>query len=85
MKKFALISKVKKPRLFINNNDVIIKMFSNEVGFVTLNQEIAKPFIDRGELIVLNGGAISEDPLTLTWYTRPEMPKYFQEIIKAIK
>lgn len=85
LKKFDLVGKVKKPRLFINNNEAIIKMFSNGIGYGTLTQEIAKPFIERGELITLNSGSVMEDPLALVWYNRPEMPKYFSEIIKAIK
>lgn len=85
MKKFELIAKIKKPRLFVNNNEAIIKMFSSGVGFGTLTQEIAKPLLERGDLILLNGGFIMEDPLALVWYQRPEMPKYFSAIVKAIK
>ena len=80
-----MISKIKKPRLFVNNNEAIIKMFSGGVGFGTLTQEIAKPHIESGDLIVLNGAHVMEDPLALIWYNRPEMPKYFEELIKAIR
>ena len=85
LKKYDLISKIKKPRLFVNNNEAIIKMFSSGVGFGTLTQEIAKPHIESGDLIVLNGAHVMEDPLALIWYNRPEMPKYFEELIKAIR
>jgi len=85
LKKFNLLSKLKKPRLFANNNETIIKLFSQGVGFGTLTQEIAKPHLDEGNLIILNGGAAMEDSLALTWYPRPEMPKYFRAIVDAIK
>ena len=71
--------------MFVNNNDAIIKMFSNGVGFGTLTQEIAKPYIEAGDLIVLNGGAVMEDPLALVWYNRPEVPLYLKEILKVLK
>ena len=85
LKKFDLIGKVKRPRIFTNNNESIIKLFSRGVGFGTLTQEIAKPYLDSGAITLLNGGAIMEDPLALAWYPRPEMPKYFKAIVQAIK
>ncbi|MBC7458504.1 MAG: LysR family transcriptional regulator [Bdellovibrionaceae bacterium] len=85
LKKHDLISKIKNPRLFINNNEAIIQMFSDAVGFGTLTQEIAKPFLDSEKLITLNSGLIMEDPLALIWYNRPELPKYFEELLKVIR
>ncbi|MGZ3768596.1 MAG: LysR family transcriptional regulator [Bdellovibrio sp.] len=84
-KKFDFLSKLQNPRLFVNNNEALIKLFCQGVGFGTLTQEIAKPYLDSGKLITLNGGAVMEEPLALTWYPRPEMPKYFSSIIKCIK
>lgn len=85
LKKFNLLAKLGRPRLFANNNEVIIKLFSQGVGFGTLTQEVAKPHLDSGDLIALNGGAVMEDPLALAWYPRPEMPGYFRALINAIK
>lgn len=85
LKKFELLSKLKKQRLFANNNEAIIKLFSKGTGFGTLTQEIARPHLESDSLIVLNGGAVMEDPLALTWYPRPEMPGYLQAIVRAIK
>jgi LysR family transcriptional regulator, chromosome initiation inhibitor len=85
LKKFGLLSKMKKPRLFANDNEAIIKLFSHEVGFGTLTLEIAKPHLDSGQLISLNGGAVMDAPLALTWYPRPAMPRYFRAIVDAIK
>lgn len=85
LKKFDLVSGMKQPRLFVNNNEAIIKLFSHGVGFGTLTQEIARPYLDSGDLVVLNGGAVMEDPLALAWYPRPEMPGYLKAIIASIK
>lgn len=85
LKKFDLVSQLKRPRLFVNNNEAIIRYFNCGIGFGTLTQEIAKPHLDAGDLVVLNGGAVMEDPLALVWYPRPEMPPYFKAIINSIK
>lgn len=85
LKKFDLLSDVRRPRLFVNNNEAIIKLFCKGVGFGALTQEIAKPFLESGELITLNGGAVMEDPLALVWYPRTEMPGYLKAIIAGIK
>jgi LysR family transcriptional regulator, chromosome initiation inhibitor len=85
LKKFNLASHVSKARLFANNNESIIKLFCKGVGFGTLTHEIAKPHIESGELIALNGGAIMEDELAAAWYPRPEIPAYFKAIIGVLK
>jgi LysR family transcriptional regulator, chromosome initiation inhibitor len=85
LKKFDLLAKTKKPRLFANNNESIIKLFSRGIGFGTLTQEIAKPYLESGALILLNNGMVMDDPLALVWYPRPEMPKYFRAVVNAIK
>ena len=85
LKKFNLVSELGRPRLFVNNNEAIIKLFREGVGFGTLTQEIAKSHLENGELITLNAGAIMEDPIALTWYPRPEMPEYLKAVISSIK
>ena len=85
LKKFNFQSEIKRPRLFVNNNEAIIKLFCNGVGFGALTQEIAKPFLESGELILLNGGNVMENPLALVWYPRTEMPGYLNAIISGIK
>lgn len=85
LKKFDLADQLVRPRLFVNNNEAIVKYFSQGIGFGTLTQEIAKPHLEAGQIIALNGGAVMEDPLALTWYPRPEMPAYFKAIIDSIR
>lgn len=85
LRKFGLLSKVKRDRLFVNNNEAIAKLFSIGAGFGTLTQEIAKPYLDSGKIIALNNGGSVEDPLALVWYPRHEMPEYFQVILDCVK
>lgn len=85
LKKFDLAALIKKPRLFVNSNEAIIKLFHSGIGFGTLTQEIAKPYLESGGLVALNGGSVMEDPLALAWYPRPEVPLYFKAIIHSLK
>jgi LysR family transcriptional regulator, chromosome initiation inhibitor len=85
LKRFDLIGRLKQPRLYANNNDVIIKLFAAGVGFGTLTQEIAAPHLAAGTLITLNGGAVMEDALALAWYPRPHPPEYFAALVKALR
>ena len=85
LKKFDLMAKLKKPRLYLNSNDAIAKYFSKGIGFGTLTLETAKPYFDSGELINLCSGKVLEEPLALVWYPRPVLPAYFKAIIRAIR
>ena len=85
LRKFKLLEQLKRPRLYVNSNEIIINFFRRAIGFGTLTHDIAKPFLDSGELITLNNGAVLEDLLALVWYARPQMSPYFQTILKAIK
>jgi LysR family transcriptional regulator, chromosome initiation inhibitor len=84
LKKFDL-GPLKRPRLFVNNNDAILRLFIEGVGFGTLTHEIAQPYVQNGDLILLNGGASMEESLALVWYPRTQMPVYFKAIIAAIR
>jgi len=85
LEKFGL-EKIKRPdRIFINENEALVRMFIAGVGYGTLTEDIAKPYIENGKLIKLNRGQIFEDPLALVWYPRHEMTEYFQDLIRSIK
>lgn len=85
LKTFSIAKPLGKPRVFVNSNEAIIKLFCKGIGFGTLTQEIAKPYLESGELITLNGGSAMEEPLAIAWYPRPETPNYFKAIIACIK
>jgi len=85
LKKHKLVSNLKKTRIFVNSNESIIQMFSKGIGFGTLTQEIAKSFIETNKLIQLNGGSVMDDPQSICWYPRHQLPSYMNDIIKSIK
>jgi len=74
-----------KPRLFVNENETLIRLFAEGVGFGTLTEDVAKPHLASGDLILLNKGQTLEDPLALAWYPRPQRPRYFDDLIHGIK
>jgi DNA-binding transcriptional LysR family regulator len=76
---------INKKRLFVNNNEALINLFSGGIGFGTLTESIARPHIESGALIALNQSKTIEDQLALVWYPRPVKQQYFEEIIKSIK
>lgn len=85
LKKFDLESEVGKSRIFVNQNQALARMISTGVGYGTLTESIASPFIASGELIKLNRGQVMEDPLALIWYSRSREMEYFDSVIRAIK
>jgi len=85
LKKFNL-EKTKRPdRLFVNENASLIRMFAAGIGYGTLTEDIAKPYLESGELIRLNRGQVLEDPLALVWYPRHEKSNYFHDLIRSVK
>jgi LysR family transcriptional regulator (chromosome initiation inhibitor) len=85
LKSYSLLSYVKRPRIFANNNATLIQLLITGAGFGTLTQEIAKPQIEADTLLALNNGSFAENPLALVWYPRPIMPKYFEDVVRTIK
>ena len=85
LSKFGLEKSKRPDRLYVNENTALIRMFAAGIGFGTLTEDTAKPYIENGELIKLNRGQVFEDPLALTWYPRQEKSDYFQDIIRSWK
>lgn len=78
------LAKPTRARLFVNENEALIRMFEAGAGFGTLTESVARPALDSGRLITLNRGQAMEDPLALIWYPRPQMPELLKAVIKAI-
>jgi LysR family transcriptional regulator (chromosome initiation inhibitor) len=85
LKTFDLLSHARPDRIYANANDALITLIKHGVGYGTLLQEVAAPWLQNGELIQLNSGKVVENPIALAWYPRREMPKYFQKIIHTLK
>jgi len=85
LKNFNLMNFKRRSRLFINENESLIQLFIAGVGFGTLTEIVAKPYIENGSLIKLNRGQCLESPLAFAWYPRHEKAAYFHDIIRSIK
>lgn len=85
LKRFGLSGAPRPSRLFANSNEAVIQMFQHGVGYGTLTQEVARPHLQSGRLITLNGGAVHESPHALAWYPRPEMPGYLRAVVDSIR
>lgn len=84
LKHFDLLTLAQKERHFVNNIDSMAELVAAEVGYTTLPNEIAKPYIEQKKLMFLNEGKSFEFQPVLTWYPRVEMPTYFAAIIDKI-
>lgn len=84
LNKFNLAYDFRKGRHFANNPLHLAELVAAGVGFSVLVKEFAMPFIASNKLIVLNDNQIMNLYPFLVWYERPELPRYFSEIINAI-
>lgn len=84
LKHFNLFKLAQSERLFVNRTESLAKMIAEGYGYGVLTEEFSKPYLDSNQLIALNAGKAYENRLVLAWYTRPEPPKYFSSLIKAI-
>ena len=84
LRKFDLLKHAQPERLFVNRTDSLLKMFIDGYGYGVLTKEFSKSSLASGELMTLNAGKAYDHLMALAWYQRPEPPKYFSSIIKAI-
>ncbi len=85
LKKFELEKTTRPDRLFVNENAALIRMFIHGVGYGTLTDDLARSYIENGDLIKINRGQPYEEPLALVWYPRHERSDYFHDLIRSIK
>tara|TARA_Y100000590_G_C15735209_1_gene1018297 strand:+ start:922 stop:1785 length:864 start_codon:yes stop_codon:yes gene_type:complete len=85
LRSFSLLGHVSKSRHFVNENASLIEMFSDGIGYGTLNSEIASRYIKEGKISSLNNGKTFQQEHALAWYPRTEMPTYFEDIVSCIK
>ncbi len=84
LKKYNLFKVAQHKRYFANRTEDLALLVTEGIGYTALAMEFAKPYIDKKQLIVLNQGKKFDVFPVLAWYDRPEPPKYFSAIIKAI-
>jgi DNA-binding transcriptional LysR family regulator len=84
LKHFDLFETTKHERHFVNRPEALSLMLTTGLGYGVLTREFSKPYIEEGELIVLNSGKTYQNKLALAWYNRPEPSPYFSKLIEAI-
>ncbi len=84
LKHFDLFKLAKPSRYFINRTENLALLVAEGIGYTTLAKEFAQPYIDNQQLIFLNKARTFNITPYLAWYSRPEPPKFFSAIIKAI-
>src|SRR5262249_38662025 len=85
LEEFNLSDYPEQERLFANENQVLLNLIIQGVGFSVVPREIAEAHIKAGELIVLNQNRSLKIDMALAWYPREYRPDYFDEIIQSIK
>jgi len=85
LKKYRLDNFARKEGHYVNNTDALVSIIKNEKGYSVLSKRFVEPYIKRKELADINDGKEARIGFALAWYPRHEMPKYFKEIIKAIR
>lgn len=85
LKQFELFQFARHERYFANRTDLLCMMVRNGIGYGVLTREFAKPYIQSGELMMLNSGQCYDHYMSLAWYERHEPPAYFKALIEAIQ
>ena len=84
LKKYKLLKNVSLSRHYANNIDAMTSMIQAGLGFSSLTEEFAEPFIKDGSLIYLDKEKHLDYSVALAWYPRSEMPNYFKDLIHAM-
>ena len=84
LEKYKLKSKSLKERHFANNNDALMSMVENGLGYSVLSEEFAKFAVANKKIVDLLPDHFYDYKIALAWYHRPVMTSYFKKIISAI-
>lgn len=84
LKKFDLFHHVYPMRHFVNRVDSLIDLMIHGFGYSTLTKEVAQPYLDKQQLVLLNRGLVYEHRPIMAWYDHPKPPAYFSMLIDTI-
>lgn len=84
LKKYRLFNLCSKDRYFINSNDNLIRLLAHGVGYTVLTEDVLKNYAHNKKIIILNDNKYYQQPVSLCWYQRPNMPEYFKKLIDCI-
>lgn len=84
LQEYDLLDRTNSSRYFVNHTEMIADLVCKGVGYTTLTREFVKPYVDAGDMIILNESKTFDVQPYLAWFSRPEPPRYFQRLIDAI-
>ncbi|WP_374034322.1 LysR family transcriptional regulator [Bdellovibrio bacteriovorus] len=84
LKKYKLADKAQKLRNYANNIDALTYMLQQGLGYSTLTEEFARPYIKDGSLCLLASDLHLDYSVALAWYPRTEMPPYFKQLVESL-
>lgn len=85
LKAYNLRHQKNQDRYFVNDTESMLKMIINGVGYGVLTKELCAPYVESGDLFVLNAGKAYHHAIMLAWYPRAKAPAYFQALLEAIQ
>ncbi|MGE3260443.1 MAG: LysR family transcriptional regulator [Bacteriovoracia bacterium] len=85
LKSFDCLAHLKRPRLYVNENQALQNFLTLGVGFGLLPRELAADLIHEEKLVALNQGRAFKIEVALAWYPRAEPPAYFQALVSAMQ
>jgi DNA-binding transcriptional LysR family regulator len=83
LKKYNLFDDCQKERYFVNSIDNLIELLANGIGYSVLTEDIFNQYKNK-KITVFNYSKNYEQAVSLCWYSRPNMPEYFKDLIDAI-
>ena len=84
LKQVQLFTHGQHRRHFVNRTDSMATLLVHGVGYGLLTKEFSAPYLERGELMILNAEHPYQNTMHLAWYPRPHMPDYLQQLIERI-
>lgn len=84
LERYGLSHMNRHQRYYVNSTVNIAQLIGSAMGYSVLAKEFAEPYVQAGDLYILNHGQTLNIQPYLAWYDRPQPPRYFQEIIDAI-
>ena len=85
LKSLRLKTVLSRSRIFVNDNEALVRMVKMGVGIATLTESVARRPVEEGRIVLLNSGKQMDDPLALVWYPRSQKMDYFEDLVRAIK
>ncbi len=85
LKHHKLFDQAKLERHYANRTEDLAMLVTEGMGYSLLTREFSQPYIDKGELWVMNQGKTYVNQMALAWFDRPEPPAYFAALLQAIQ